>query len=311
MTLEMAYHPAMLLAMVGVMLARRDVYALHHAGHGAAEATRARRPPCDPVSAQESATIQRTPSIPPAVARLGAVAALVGLVVEVAASAAHPSSVQPNDSARVYVEYAAASAWIPIHLGQLAGALLVGLALVLVAGSMRRDGRAASAFAVVGAMAGLLAMAVFTVQMAVDGLALKAGFDAWAAATDPAGRASAFMTTEVVRALEKGLDAIFGLANGVALVSTGLAILLGRRYALGLAALAISAGVGLSITGWLTALTGFSPQAAAVAGPTQLALLLFLVGSAVALARVSRATGPSPVVERGVAVPATRAIAVA
>jgi hypothetical protein len=290
MTAEMAYHPAMILAMVGLMAARRDVYAQHHGQHGTGGAGQGPLSPSSLVE-QESSTMSHTTSVSSSVARFGAAAALVGLAVEIAASVAHPSTVQPNDSARVYVEYARASAWIPIHLGQLAGALLVGLALVIVAASMRRDRRAASAFAVVGAVAGLIAMAVFTVQMAVDGLALKAGFDAWTAAVDPAARASAFTTTEVVRALEKGLDGIFGITNGVALVSTGLAILLGRRYSLGLGTVAVVAGVGLTITGWLTALTGFSPEAAAVAGPTQVALLLFLVGSAVALARASRTTG--------------------
>ena len=227
-------------------------------------------------------------SIPPSLARLAAVGAVAGILAEVVASAGHPAAVQPNDSAGVFLEYARSGSWIVVHLGQLGGALLVGLAVVVLALSMRRDGRGAGGLAVAGAVAASVGLAVFAVQMAVDGFGLKAGFDAWVAAQDPTVRAAAFIATDVIRSLEKGLDAIFSLLNGVSLLAIGTAILVGRRYALGLGAAAIVAGTGLAVSGWLTAMTGFSPEAKAVAAPAQLALLLFLVGSAVALLSASR-----------------------
>jgi hypothetical protein len=230
----------------------------------------------------------RAQSIRPSLARLGAVGALAGIAAEIVAAAGHPSTVQPNDSAGAFLEYARSGSWIVVHLGQLGGALLVGLAVVVLALSMRHDGRGAGALAVAGAIGAALGLAVFAVQMAVDGFGLKAGFDAWVAAQDPNSRAAAFIATDVIRSLEKGLDAVFSLLNGVSLVAIGSAILLGRRYALGLGAAAIVAGTDLAISGWLTALTGFSPEAAAVAAPAQLVFLLFLIGSAIGLLSASR-----------------------
>jgi hypothetical protein len=294
----------MLIAMVGLMVARRDVYtAGHHAHHQ----------PADPTP-QEAPTVSTRPWIGPALARLGAAAAIGGIAVEIVAAAGHPSRVQPNDSPAVFAEYAASSSWAVVHLGQFVGAVLVGFAVIVVASSMRRDGRGAAGFAVAGAVAAVLGLAVFAVQMAVDGVALKAAIDAWVAAPDPAAKSSAFVVADVVRSLEKGLDGVFGLLNGASLVSIGVAILASRRFSLALAPLAIVAGVGLLASGWLTALTGFSPEAAAFAGPAQIALLAFLVGGAVQLASASRVNrressgagsgaigGPVPAVEAGLA----------
>jgi hypothetical protein len=309
MDAEMAYHPLMLIAMVGLMVARRDVYAVghhahrHHAGH---------EPP-HPLPA-EAPAMSPSAAIRPSLARLGAIAAMSGIAVEIVAAVGHPSSVQPNDSAAVFAEYAKSTSWGVVHLGQFVGAVLVGLAVIVVAISMRRDGRGAAGFALAGAITALLGLAVFAVQMAVDGVALKAAIDAWIGAADPAAKASAFVVADVVRSLEKGLDGIFGLLNGASLVAIGFAILLGRRFSLALAPLAIVAGVGLAACGWLTALTGFSVEAASVAGPAQIALLAFLVGSAVQLASAARPNhqestgvaavaigGPLPTLEAGLA----------
>jgi hypothetical protein len=319
MDAEMAFHPLMLVAMVALMLFRADVYAAPHTAHGgshgnhaggvtASDATdgpRSTQSPDPATHARAGSPFEATPvtgaspeehvvpapAVPtplrPSLARFAAVAALAGLVIEVVAAVAHPSHVQPNDSPNVFIEYAASPVWVQVHLAQFLGSLLVGAAIVLVAFSMRSDRSGAAAFAFVAALAGVLSLAVFAVQMAVDGVALKAAFDAWVAATDPVQKAAAFGVAEVVRSLEKGLDGIFTILNGVSLAAVGVAILLGRRYSVVLGVLGAVAGVALTISGWLTATTGFSPEAGTVAGPAEIALILFLVGAAISLTRTS------------------------
>src|SRR4051794_6935092 len=184
MTAEMVYHPLMLAAMVGVMLARRDVYAASHASHlrhapGASAPDVSHSNPRASRASHE-VTVMRHPSAPPSLrpplARLAAAAAIAGILIELGAAMGHPSHVQPNDSARVFAEYAESQIWVQVHLAQFLGSLLVGSAILLIAMSMRGDRRGAPAFAFIAALTGVLALAVFAVQMAVDGVALKAAF---------------------------------------------------------------------------------------------------------------------------------------
>src|SRR3954464_8983752 len=65
--------------------------------------------------------------------RIGTASLALGLVIAVIFEALHPARENPNDDPQVFAEYAQSGDWITIHLGQLAGALLliVGLALAL------------------------------------------------------------------------------------------------------------------------------------------------------------------------------------
>lgn len=294
------YHPVMLVAMVGLMLARFDRYSSHarhsHAGHD----TVAIQSPApsrhgDPLVDTGSAQL-----LDRSEARIGAIAGMAGLAVQLTAGLAHPSRVQPNDSPAVFREYAASSTWVPVHLAQFLGASLVGLALIVMVRSMRRDRGMSGAFGLVARVAAVIALAVFAVQMAVDGVALKAAVDTWVAATDPARVAVAFAIADAVRSLEKGLDALFSLTYGAAILTAALAITAGRRYPWWLGVIGIVAGAGLIGSGWMTALTGFSPEAASLAGPTVLASMAFVIGTSVALLRPAStgatrpATQPAP-----------------
>ena len=278
------YHPVMLVAMVGLMLLRFETYGSHanhaHAAHDAAMPR--------PLHAPHGDRLVHTESPQPldrSQARLGAIAGVAGLLVQLVAGLAHPSHVQPNDSPAVFREYAASSTWIPVHLAQFLGAFLVGLAVISLARSMRNDRGASGAMALVAAVAAVVALAVFAVQMALDGVALKAAVDAWVAAPGPTEGTVAFAIADATRSLEKGLDAVFSLAYGTAILTASLAIVAGRRYPWWLGVIGLVAGAGLIASGWMTALTGFSPEAASLAGPTLLASMAFVIGMSVALLR--------------------------
>ena len=220
--------------------------------------------------------------------RVGASLAFAGFLLQLVASAQHPGTTAPNESAAVFREYASSSAWTMVHLGQFAGGLLVALALVFIARSLPRTG-IAGALALVGGAAAAIWGAIFAVQMAVDGFALKATIDAWMAAP-PADQSAAFLVAEGVRSIEKGLSSLFHLMNGTAMLSLGLAVAIGRTYPVWLGWFGTAAGVGYILGGIATAHTGFSPQADQILSAALLPGIVFLFGTAIAMWRLG---GPS------------------
>jgi len=229
----------------------------------------------------------RPPSTNPALLRIGAVAAVSGIAVEVVMQFLHPSQADPNDSVAAFEEYAHSQIWADVHIGQFAGTLLIVLGLVALSRALSRQPRLAGALAVVGGVAAILVAAVFAVQMAVDGVALKGAIDAWTHAA-PAEKAAAFQVADGIRWIEKGLSGFFHLVNGTTLLALGLSMALGRAYPRWLGWIGAAAGVGFLAGGRTVAHTGFSPQAGTVLQVALLLSLIFLIGSSVATWRRSR-----------------------
>ncbi|MDF2745978.1 MAG: hypothetical protein K0S98_262 [Propionibacteriaceae bacterium] len=176
----------------------------------------------------------------------------------------HPSKADPNNSAAAFQEYAASTTWTIVHIGQFFAALLVALALVVLARSLTRQGGVTGALAVVGGASAILVAAIFAVQMAVDGVVLKATIDTWNNATQAADKSSAYQVAEATRWLEKALSAFFHLANGTTLLILGLAIAFGRGYPGWLGWVGAASALGFLTGGVVTAYTGFSPLAGTV-----------------------------------------------
>jgi hypothetical protein len=207
-------------------------------------------------------------------AALGASGLVLVLIMEVFL---HPSRAHPNDSPAAFREYAASDAFTSIHIGDFIGTLCIVLAFVALYRVLNRQGGWAGAFATVGVVSAVLVAAIFAVQMAVDGVALKAAVDAWVNA--PAAEASsAFRVAEGIRDTEKGLSGFFQLTNGVALLGLGLSIALGRFYPRWLGVVGALAGLGALFGGWMTAHTGFSMAASRFSLPTVVLLAVFVVG---------------------------------
>src|SRR4051794_15427871 len=158
--------------------------------------------------------------------RYGTAMLVAGLVAQVPLGALHPHQEYANDSVAAFHEYAHSQAWVLVHLGQFLGLLLVSIGLVAVATTLARKTGAAGIVGLVAAVSALVAAAVFAVQMAVDGVALKAAIDAWESATDATDQAVAYRVAESIRSVEKGLSALFNITNGLTLVSLGVGLTL-------------------------------------------------------------------------------------
>jgi hypothetical protein len=224
-----------------------------------------------------------------ALLRFAAIAIPVGLVLQILMESLHPSKADPNNSAAAFQEYAAAETWTIVHIGQFFAELLVVLAMVALARALTREGGVNGALAVIGGATAVLVAAIFAVQMAVDGVALKATIDTWINATQAADKASAYQVAEGIRAIEKGLSGFFHLTNGTTLLVLGLAIAFGRSYPRWLGWVGAVSGLGFLIGGVVAAHTGFSALTGTVIlGPVVLGTV-FLLGAAVCMWRRSSA----------------------
>ena len=104
-------------------------------------------------------------------------------------------------------------------------------------------------------------IAIAAALQAVDGIALKATVDRWAAANGDA-RALAFEAAIAVRQVEVGLASFLSIVSGLTLTIFGLAVATdGRRTPAWLAAIALIGGLGTVAAGVTMAFTGFSAGA--------------------------------------------------
>lgn len=118
--------------------------------------------------------------------------------------------------------------------------------------------------------AGIATVAVFAVNIAVDGIALKRAVDGWVAA--PTGeKESRFAAAETVRWLEWGANSLFQILFGLTITLFGFAIARNGIIWRFLGWIAGVAGLGLVVGGVLTGRDGFAGS------PFQtVALLLFV-----------------------------------
>jgi hypothetical protein len=218
---------------------------------------------------------------------IGVVAGVAGVVVEVAMGVLHPSHAAPNDSAAAFEEYSHSGAWTYVHIGQFAGTLLVVVTLVAIARTLSRQPGVPGALAVVGAVTAVLVAAVFAVQMAVDGVALKGTIDTWAHAAGP-DKSAAFLAADSIRWVEKALSSFFHLLNGSTLLVLGLSVAFGGAARRWLGWVGAIAGLGFVVGGVVTSRTGFSADSGRFLTPALLLSAVFVIGTSVSLLRAAR-----------------------
>lgn len=156
------------------------------------------------------------------------------------------------------------------HLTQLAGVALAVAALLLLAHELEPgNGRGWSRIAAGGAIASL---AVATALQAVDGIALKAMVDAWAAAP-VAQQEVAFHAAFAVRQVEIGLASTLSLLFGLTATVYGVALVGDHTFPRWVGGLAIVGGVPTMVAGVVMAYRGFSGLAMAIDVPASSILL--------------------------------------
>jgi hypothetical protein len=209
--------------------------------------------------------------------KAGGVSAILGAVVLTVSTALHPSDAHPNHAPAAFAEYAADRLWIATHLGQLAGVVLIGGGLIVLAWLLRR--KRAGIWAGLGAAGVLVSMPVFGVLQAVDGIALKKVVDRWASAP-PELQPMVFEAAFAVRQIEIGLASIGILFFALATMLYGMAQLSDANTSNWLGWLGIVSGVGMFTAGIAAAHGGFSDtyMSMLMISNTLLVLWVILVG---------------------------------
>jgi hypothetical protein len=221
--------------------------------------------------------------------RLGGAAGVVGALLLIVGTVAHPMPHDANNAADAFAEYAAAGRplWVLGHLAQLAGVNGMVLGMVLVAWAVAGTSATRSRLIT---MSGAAAVAVTAALQAVDGIALKATVDLWSHAA-PGDRSALFAASQAVRQVEIGLDAVFSLALAATTLLFGLVLINGSRSRRVLAALALVTAATAGVSGVLFGLQGFSPTAMTVgAASGVLGLVLIITTSVWAWCRTTRAS---------------------
>jgi hypothetical protein len=115
--------------------------------------------------------------------RLSAVLLVVGFIFYVLVGLLHPGG-PANDHRAVFAVYASSASWTAVHLGQFVGmaVIIAGLLVLYFALDLRAGG--AAWVARLGAVSAAVALGLYGVLQAVDGVALKQAVDAWVSAPE-------------------------------------------------------------------------------------------------------------------------------
>jgi Domain of unknown function (DUF4386) len=187
----------------------------------------------------------------------------------------HPSREHPNDHRAVFAEYAQSAHWTAIHLGQFVGMALIIAGLLALFVALNVDAGLSAWAMRFGAVSASVALALYGILQAVDGVALKQAVDAWFTAPD-AEQAARFASAETMRWLEWGVRSYYSFLLGVALMLFGTAIIRTARVPRLIGCLMALSGLLYIVQGVVLGSQGF---AEANAAPQLLAYLLILIWS--------------------------------
>ncbi|GAA2760110.1 DUF4386 family protein [Actinopolymorpha rutila] len=161
-----------------------------------------------------------------------------------------------NDHKVIFDDYAGSRDWAAVHLGQFIGmaTIVAGLVALHVALDIRAG--TAAWLARFGAIAAGIALGLYGVLQAVDGVALKQAVDAWVGAP-AADKAARFATAETVRWLEWGSRSYQCFTLGLALILLGTAVTLSKRLPKTIGLLMGLSGASYLAQGWVLGSHGF------------------------------------------------------
>ena len=188
--------------------------------------------------------------------RLAATLLLTGQLLYIVVTQLHADG-QANNHPAVFAEYASSQPWKAVHAGQFgcAAILLAGLvALALDLDGLAARGRWPSRF---GAASAVVALALYGVLQAIDGVGNQQVDAAWVGA--PASeRAARFASAESMRWLEWGARSYFDYALRIALLLVAAAAVLTVGFSRGVACLMGLSGLAYLAQGWVVGSEGFS-----------------------------------------------------
>ena len=181
---------------------------------------------------------------------------LAGQVLYIVVTQFHTGG-EANDHPAIFAAYAGSGIWKAVHVGQfvcaailLAGLVALPFAVGVDAGRSRWSGR-------FGAVSAGVALALYGVLQAVDGVGNKEVDDAWVNAPN-AEKAARFASAEAMRWLEWGARSYHDFALGLALVLIAAAIVRSGAVPRPIGYLMGLSGLTYLMQGWVVGAEGFS-----------------------------------------------------
>lgn len=205
--------------------------------------------------------------------KLLSVFAIAGAFLMVVGTVLHPMHADPNVAAEAFHEYAQSEHWIASHLLQLFGFIFVSGTMVLLSVQMQA-GRAKD-WSALGLAGAITSLAAASALQAVDGIALKAMVDNWAAAPETE-KAALYQAALAVRQIEIGLASNSSILTGLSFIAFGAGFVREPRLANWMGCLAILGGILTFISGIVIAYTGFSPLSMLITMPSSILLVVWL-----------------------------------
>jgi hypothetical protein len=189
--------------------------------------------------------------------RLSATLVVIGeLLFALVTALFHPDG-DANNHPVAFAEYASSASYTAVHFGQfvfmavlLLGLLVLFFALNVRSGALGWVGRFAAVSVVV-------ALALYGVVQAVDGVALKHAVDAWANAPE-AEKATRFASAETVRWLEWGMNSYQNFMFAVSLILLATVIVGTARVPRAIGYLMGLAAIPNLVQSWVVGNEGFS-----------------------------------------------------
>jgi hypothetical protein len=164
---------------------------------------------------------------------------------------------EANNHPAIFAAYARSGIWTAVHAGQFAATAILLAGLFALSSSLDVQAGAPRWAARSGAASAAVALALYGVVMAVDGVALKQAVNAWASAPD-SEKAARFASAEAIRWIEWGARSYQNFALGLALLLVAAAI--GRTAGLPrpVAYLIALSGLTYLAQGWVAGTEGFT-----------------------------------------------------
>jgi hypothetical protein len=187
--------------------------------------------------------------------RLSAALLVVGFISYVIAGLLHPDG-PANNHRVVFADYARSASWTAVHLGQFVGMALIITGLLLLYFALDLRVGSAAWVARLGAVSAAVALGLYGVLQAVDGVALKQAVDAWVSAPE-AEKAARFAGAETVRWLEWGTRSYQSFMFGLTLILLGSAVAWTARLPRAIGYLMGLSGLAYIAQGWVVGSEGF------------------------------------------------------
>jgi Domain of unknown function (DUF4386) len=208
--------------------------------------------------------------------RLSATLLLIGSLVSIVEAGLQPRQANPNNHLAKFAEIAHSADWTIVQLLEFVGVAVFLVGLLVLFFALGKTSGTPRWLGLFGAIAAGVALALYGVLQAVDGVALKQAVDAWASAP-AAEQATHFASAEAIRWLEWGTHSYQNFMFGLAVVLLALVIVWTARVPRPIGYLMGLSGLAIIVQGWVVGTEGFSVPSLMI--PTILGDILWLAWS--------------------------------